>query len=862
METYKKSSKQVAQALNTHIEQGITNKEATLRLKMYGTNTLTEKREKSMVYIFFEQFLNPLIFVLLGAAVASLIIKDINDALIISITAFLNAILGFIQEWKAEKIAQKLKSYEVFYATVMRDGKKERIPTGNVVPGDIVFIEAGDKVPADIRLVDMIDLVADESLLTGEAEPIKKSTEVIQETSVIGDQKNTLFLGTIILKGKGHGIVIATGTKTELGKIAHLITKESSGLTPIQTQLKRFSTFITILVLFVVSTVFSIGIIRNMFSSLPVHSLKDLISISIALAVASIPEGLLIGVTVVLSVGMQRMLRRKALVKKLVAAEGLGSVSVICTDKTGTLTEGKLSTSVIATAREITAVKNHISKDIRDILELATLNNDASIDKNRVGDPLEIALLETATSIGIDIHATKQEYPRIKEIPFSSERKFMATVHTKDNQERLIVKGAPETVLDMCNLSPEDRNSLQEKQTSMVDQGLRILAIAYKDKKNIRLDEDLLELTFGAIFGLQDSLRDTAVHTIQALNAAGIRTVLVTGDHKKTALYIARGAGIVATPEMVITGTELSTISDEELPRIISKYSVIARVDPEHKIRVVNAWKKGNNFVAMIGDGVNDAPAIRAADIGVALGSGADITHEIADIILLDNNLATIQAAVYEGRIIFDNIKKIAGYLLTDSFSEIVLIGTAILFNFASPLTALQIIWINLMSDGPAFMALAFEPEEIGIREEKPRAFGEPIIDSYMKFLIFGIGIITDIGLLILFLYHLNLGYPLIHCQTIIFTALALDSLLYVFSIRTLRSSIFRTNPFINKWLLPACIFGLATQLTVVYIPFLQKLFGTVPLSLYDWMFIIPLSFIKFIAIELTKDIYLRYIKK
>jgi len=628
--------------------------------------------------------------------------------------------------------------------------------------------------------------------------------------------------------------------------------------TPIQRQLKRFSWILGGVMLVIVIAIMGIGFIRG-------FAFLELFATSIALAVAAMPGGLLVGMTVILAVGMQRMLKHKALVRKLISAETLGSVSIICTDKTGTLTEGKLSVVRVVTLNHDVSRGEHIPDEVYDALVMAALNNDAHVSKDkkvRMGEPTELALLESALSARVDVWGKQEKFPRINEIPFSSERKYMATLHQGQHSQRLIVKGAPEIIVSMCDI-PDSQKALVEKYaTEMTTQDLRVLAFACKDAPSLDLTKDLSALTFSSLVALSDPLRQTAQETVQKLKGAGIRTVLVTGDHAETARSIARGAGIMVRDNGIVLGTDLKKLSDDELSGRINEIDVFARVDPRDKVRIVEAWQKAGQSVAMTGDGVNDAPALRSADVGIAIGSGSDFAHEIADLVLLDNNLATIGVAVSEGRIVFDNIRKVITYLLADSFSEVVLIGGAVLLRLPLPLLAVQVLWINLVSDGPPSIALTMEPGEEGIMDDPPRKKDEPILNAEMKAIIFAIGIITDIGLFGLYLVLRHFDTNMLHLRTIIFTALSVDSLLFVYSVRSMRTSLFRMNPFSNFWMLPATVMGLCIQLSVVYIPFLQNLFSTIPLGLFDWLIILGLALVKISAIELTKEWFIVRKKK
>jgi len=851
MKSYQLKIEDIEKKLVTSIKDGLSESEQKKRLEESGPNKIEEKRKFSILKILLSQFLSPLMYVLFIAAIASLLIREFTDAIVIGIAVLINVIVGFIQEFRAERAIESLKKYEVSFCEVRRDGKNLKIESEKLVPGDIVLLAAGARIPADIRITNAIDFSVEEAILTGESKAIKKVSDVLPGELVVGDRINMAHSGTYVVSGKAEGIVVETGKNTEIGKIAKMIVETEQEDTPLQQQIKRFSWILGWLMLAITLAILGLGILRGI-------AFLEIVGIAIALAVAAIPEGLLVAVTVVLAVGMQRMLKRKALVRHLIAAETLGSVSIICTDKTGTLTEGRMALSRIVTQNndiDFRKVKE-LPEDVNELLIAGILNNDAEVDSNskRIGSPTEIALLEAAINKNIDIESIKKNMERVDETPFSSDLKYMATVHKLDGSKRLIVKGAPEEVLEMC-----DSNSLKnfsEKAEKMTSEGLRVLAFAFKDSDSIDLKNDLHGLTFMGLVGLHDPLREDAVSTIKELTGAGIKTIVVTGDHKDTALNISRGAGILVEEGGVMTGKEVNGLSVDELKEKVADVNVFARVDPRHKIKIVDAWKKRGHSVAMIGDGVNDAPAIKSADVGVSLGSGSDVAHEISDMVLLENNLSVIDAAVREGRIIFDNIRKIIVYLMADSFSEVILIAGAILIGLQMPLLAVQILWINLVTDGFPYMALTLEPGEPEIMKEKPREKNEPVMNTEIKVLIFVIGIITDIGLFGLYLGLLKFDFDLQHIRTIIFTALAIDSLLYVFSVRSLKHSIFRVNPLKNMWLNIAVVFGFLIQLAVIYIKPMQTLFSTVYLGLNEWMIILVLSMVKIVAIEATKEIF------
>ncbi|HBS48444.1 TPA: ATPase [Candidatus Dependentiae bacterium] len=859
MEVYQIPVEEIAKNLKTDVKIGLSSNEANERLKKFGPNSVPSKSSDTVFSIFISQFLNPLIFILVIATILSLLIGDLKDAIIIAVTTMINTIVGFFQEYKANKAAEKLRTFEISKCIVKRNGKTFLTDTKNLVVGDIVLLTAGSKVPADIRLTNSFNFEIQESILTGESQASQKNTFILKEKVTLADQKNMAFMGTFVINGRAEGIVVKTGKETEFGKIANLILTPETSLTPIQDQLKKFSWFIGGLMTFISLIILSIGLIRQI-------PLVDLIGVATALTVAAIPEGLIIAVTITLAIGMQRIFKKHALIKKLIAAETLGNISVICTDKTGTLTEGKMSVSKIITQNYQGAIDLTKLKEIENILQLAALNNNVFYNnesKTWIGSATEKALVEAAEKIGIKPSEMQNQFPLIDEIPFSSDLKYMATLHKSDTGQKLVLKGAPEVILPLCNLTIEERKHFEEENLKIISSGFRVLAFTYKDQKTIDLKKDLNNLTFAGLIYLQDKLRPTAANSIQILKNAGIRTIILTGDNAETARIIAKEIGLIVEQNGIITGAELEKMSDKELATKIIDTKIFARIDPIHKIRIVKILKSMGNSVAMIGDGVNDAPAILAADIGIALSSGSDLACEVADMVLLDNNLATVTDAVYEGRLIIDNIKKVLTYLLAHGFGEIILIGLAILFNLPMPITIGQILWINLISHGFSHLALTVEPAEDGIMDRKPLPRNNPIFTKDMKILIFVIGITTDIGLFSIYYFLRKFNtFDFNHLRTIIFSAFSLTSLFYVFSVRSMNQSIFKTKILQNKWLNLTVIVGVLMQIVVIYAPALQKIFLTEPLNLIEWGLILTLASLKLIFIEIFKNILISRRKK
>ncbi len=852
MNFYQMGLDAIAQHFKTDIQNGLSSEDARQRLDVFGYNEIPHKQPISVWIIILNQFLNPLMAILILAMIASLLLSSLKDFVVILIAALANVVVGFVQEYKAERAVFTLKAYETQFCNVRRDGKIFTINSKILVPGDVILLSAGDKVPADIRITKAIDLKFDESILTGESKSIEKNVELIEETKIIAEQKNMALAGTFVVSGKAEGIVVATAIHSYLGQIAGLVWQTEESSTPLQEQILQLSWLLSVLMISISTLVLAVGFLRGI-------ELNKIISIAIALAVASVPEGLVVTVTAILAVGMQRMLKRKVLVRHLVAAETLGSVSVICTDKTGTLTEGKMLVSDAVTGNgEIFVIdySNKIESDeLKKLITLAVLNNDAHLQDDVLfkGNQTDIAILDLARYIDINVHDIRKKNKRLAEVPFSSDLKYMVTLNKCDGLNKLIVKGSQEKIFEFCK---QDNELIKFKAIAefMLSQGLRVIAVAAKDVETNIIQDPLVDFKFCGLLGIKDPLRPQAKQTVKELLGAGIKLVVVTGDHKDTAMRVASEVGLPASEQNVVTGAQLDQMSDLVLEQQIENLTIFARVEPKHKIRIVNAFKNVGRAVAMIGDGVNDAPALKAADIGVALGSGSDVAHEIADMVLLDNNLSSIDAAVREGRTIFNNIRKIIVFLLAHSFSEIVMISGAILCGFPLPLFATQIFWINMIGHGFTHLALIKEPEDQDIMRQAPRSKYEPILNYDMKFMIFLIGFVTDLGLFAMYVILLKINMPIDHIRTIIFTALACDALFFVFAVKNFKKSIFKIDLFNNMWLIWAVVVGFILQLCALYVPFLKDLFQATDLSLAEWGIILGLSLIKIIGIELAKD--------
>ncbi|MFA5029544.1 MAG: HAD-IC family P-type ATPase [Patescibacteria group bacterium] len=856
-------------------EHGLTTKEALERQKIYKKNELPPETSLSWAIILLNQLKSPMVYILLAAGVISLLLSHFTDAGVIFFAVLINTSFGFWQENKADRAISHLKKMVRQQARVKRDGRIIELDSTELVRGDVILLKAGDKVPADARVILAENLALVEASLTGEADPSSKTDQLLDKGTILGDRENMVYMGTITARGRGQAVVCATGINTEIGKITKLIKETKEEKTPLQKQLSGFTRALTIGIGILCVFIFIIGIINR-------REPIEIFVTAVALAVAAIPEGLIVAITIILTIGMQFILKRQALVRKLLAAETLGSVSIICTDKTGTLTEGKMQVSKIITAEReyLVLQKNREAKleKIHDLISKTFVlcssavieNPDAGLEELKIiGDPTEKALLVAAIESGLDKKKLDQEYLKLAEIPFDSEKKYMATLHQHrdENRQYIFAKGAPEKILQFCGqilvddgektLDKKQLDYLKNKYEKLTQKGLRLLALAYKtDKSFSGLETALKDLVFLGFVALKDPLRPEAREAMRLCHQAGIRPIIVTGDHRLTARAIFEELGI-KNNHKVVDGEDLDRWSDKELIKNIKEIDIYARVEPRHKLRIVNAWQAKGEVVAMTGDGVNDAPALKAADIGISLGDGTDVTKETADIILLDNNFKVIVAAVEQGRIIFDNIRKVILYLLCDSFSEIILVSASLLLGLPMPILATQILWINLINDGLPNIAMTMEKGEPGVMQEAPLNRKEPILNREMKIIIFVIGIITDLMLLGLFLILLKLSFDLDYIRTVIFVALGCDSLLYAFSVRSLRHSIFTQNPFKNKFLLGAIFVSFATLLLVVYLPWLQRIFHTVALGYWEWLVVIVLALVGILMIEGVKHYFI-----
>jgi len=839
-------------------ENGLNNKEVENRLEKFGRNIIEKKEKFAALRIFFGQFKSPLIMILILAAVISFFLREFFDAYTIIAILILNATLGFYQEYKAERAIALLKKMAVPKAIVIRSGKELEISSEELVPGDIVLLEAGDKVSADVRILDAKELMIDESILTGESLPVTKNSLPIHGTMSLADRKNMIYSGTTVVGGKCSGIVIATGMKTEFGKIAEMI-EVPEAETPLHKKIGRLGSDLGLAAVITCMLIVVIGILRYL-------NFIDMLLIGITLAVAAIPEGLPAVVTICLALGTQRMLAKNALIRRLHSIETLGSVTVICADKTGTITRNEMTvTDLWANTKRVKVTgrgyetkgkffMNGMEIELSEIKELNLAMNIAASCNNAslvgVGDPTEIALLVAAAKAGIE------KGKRIDEIPFSSERKWMATLHASGSGQRIYVKGAAERIIDRCDrisengrirkITDSDRKSILQENEKMASEALRVLAFAYSERKPGKKfkDEDINELIFVGLAGMIDPPRPEIKDAVSLCRKAGIRVIMITGDHKNTAVAVAKQIGIIGR---AIEGNELNSLNEEGMKKVSSQINIFARVDPEHKVKILKSLQSQGEIVAMTGDGINDAPALKMADVGIAMGiKGTDVSREAADIVLRDDNFASIVATVKEGRVVYDNIRKFVKYLISANIGEIGIIAVAMLAGMDSPLLPLQILWINIATDGLPALALSVEPAE-EVMKRKPRNPKEEIMQGMWDKIL-----VSGFALVLISMIGFSLYSDVDKARTIVFTIVVVFELLIVFTLKS-EQSIWKTwNN--NKWLIAAVVVSFALQIAALYTG-LSLIFKTVPLNVGDWAVILVLSAIGIAIFEVWKGI-------
>ena len=888
--------------LGVEPRQGLSSEEAQARLRQYGPNALPEARPTPFWKRVLEQLKGFVVLILIGAALISMVLGDWIEAGAILAIVILNAFVGAIQESRAEQALQSLKKMAAPEAQVLRDGVRKTIPARELVPGDIVLLEAGSIVPADLRLIEAAQLRVDESSLTGESVPVDKDADaVLPEDTALADRVNMAFMGTTVAYGRGVGVVVATGPATVLGEIAGVI-EEPQEETPLQRKLEEVGKILGVLILIICGLVFVVEILRDpnlhilldegllAYLRTAERALLGFFIIAVSLAVAAVPEGLPAVVTLCLAAGMREMLRRNALVRRLPSVETLGSATVICADKTGTLTQNQMTVTTIWVWDERISVtgqgyrpEGQFLLDGRPLdpkahplllgaLWIGLLCNDAELREENgafrvIGDPTEGALVVAGLKAGL----SKNAIPRVSELPFDSERKRMTTIHPAENFPLAVsapyvaaVKGAPDVVLAHCTalasasgpiaLTPEKRERIAAMNESLASQGLRVLAVAYRPLPGVpeepTPEEIERDLVFLGLLGMQDPPRPEVPEALAKARRAGLRTIMITGDHVATAVAIAKQIGLLRSNGRVISGSELDRMSDEELIRVIDEVDVFARVSPHHKVRIVEALRARGEIVAMTGDGVNDAPALKRADIGIAMGiSGTDVAKATADMVLLDDNYASIVAAVEQGRVIYSNIRKTVYYLLSCNFAEIAIIFIAVLLGWPTPLTAIQLLWLNLLTDGAPALALGMEPAEPGIMERPPRSPKERIINREMARGIFLQASALTAAVLGLFAlaYH---GAWREDADTLAFVTLVVAELFRAYAARSEWVPLFKLGIFTNRWMQWAFLSSLALLLLVVYVPPLRPVFNTVPLTPTMWAVLFPFTLVPLFIVE------------
>lgn len=867
-------------------EKGLTSEQAQKRLEENGKNRLEEGKKKSVIRRLLEQFADPMIIILIVAAAISGITAAFeggfpSDVIIILFVVILNAILGVVQESKAEKAIEALQEMAAATSKVERDGKVMQIKSEDLVVGDVIILEAGDAVPADARIIESASLKIEEAALTGESVPVNKFIDIInlkdtEKDVPLGDRKNMMYMGSSVVYGRGRAVVTATGMDTEMGKIAGALAQAQDGQTPLQKKLAQLSKILSFIVIGICAVIFAIGIIRELVTGnqIGLEFLLDTFMIAVSLAVAAIPEGLAAVVTVVLSIGVTNMSKKNAIIRKLTAVETLGCAQIICSDKTGTLTQNKMT------------VVEHYGDDEKMLATGMALCTDVNIDENKeiIGEPTEAALVAYALTLDLNKNDLSKSEPRVAEAPFDSMRKMMSTVHSKDGAYIQYTKGAPDEVLKCCtkilkdgkirDITEADRTEILKKNKEYADRALRVLACSFKELSEIPTDQspEALEkdLVFCGLVGMIDPVRPEVKAAIEECRTAGIRPIMITGDHKDTATAIAMELGIIDSPDAAITGAQLNEISDEDFEKDVEKYSVYARVQPEHKVRIVNAWKKRGMITAMTGDGVNDAPSIKSADIGVGMGiTGTDVTKNVADMVLADDNFATIVSAVEEGRRIYDNIRKSIQFLLASNLSEVLSIFFANLLGFTI-LKPVHLLWINLVTDCFPALALAMEKSEKNIMSRPPRNSKDGIFSGGVGFDIFYQGLfVTGLTLAAYFIGHyIEAGVWEItnspDGMTMAFLTMSMCEIFHSLNMRSQRGSTvamtFKGSH--NMYLFGSCLMSLLMTTVVIYVPFLANAFDFQTIDLMEYAVALALAFAIIPLVEIVKAIERAYDKK
>ncbi|MDX1608384.1 MAG: HAD-IC family P-type ATPase, partial [Candidatus Spechtbacterales bacterium] len=840
------------------------------RQRSFGLNQLPRGKKVHWYEMLWRQFKNPLIFILLIAVAFTYWIglqeaesghgtalEHYADTIVISLAVLINIVIGFWQEFRSNNLFEKLEKLVTIKARIRRDGQLHEVDSKELVPGDIILLKVGMKVPADARIINSKGLEANEALLTGESMPVKKqATDKLEEGTDLAERKNMVHTGTVISKGEGEAVVVSTGKDTELGKIAELTASVEEEETPLQKRLGGLGKKISWAVTFFAILIVLIGLFEKSgnLTELARQDVIEMFTLAVAVAVAAIPEGLPAAMSIVLAVASQRILKTKGLVKTLLGAEILGSTTVICTDKTGTLTEGKMKVKEV----------KHTDKAHDAALAMALANEAVIIEGNEVsGEATDRAKLEYFMENGGDINKILKEMPRVNMLPFDATEKYIASVHKSGDEVKIFISGAPEKLLELSTKTKSEKEKLKGEIEELAGSGYRLIASAeltlsgntkvdLEDDSAVRKAVKNIEYTGTAVIG--DPIREDVEESLASARQAGIRIIMITGDHKLTARYIGGELGFRNNEEAILEGSELDKMSAEELAEKIKDVDIISRASPRHKMQIIEALRLNEEVVAMTGDGVNDAPALKNADIGVALGAGTDVTKEASDLVLMNDSFTTISEAIKQGRIAFDNIRKVSIFVISNAFTEIMLILTALIGRMEFlPITAVQILWANLVEGGFPSAALAFEPGEEDIMDRKPFKRKEPILNKLGMYIIGVVGILSNLILVGLFLWLVWADYPQQYVQTVIFAAVATDTLIYVFSIKRLHQSIFHSSFFNNKYLLIGVIVGIGLMFASVYVPSLNTLLGTVPLDLLGISLALGSGIMRLLFIEFVK---------
>lgn len=824
-------------------DQGLSSAQVKKLAEKYGKNELVETIKISPLKILLEQFSSFLVFLLFGAAILSYFIGEHIDAIVILAVLIVNAVVGFVQEYKAEEALAKLKNMETVKALVFRDGEEIEIDSVDLVPGDIVVLAEGDRVPADGRMLDTLNLEIDESMLTGESHPVAKNTKELSEKTPLAERVNMVYSGTIVTKGKGKLVVTETGMETEFGSIAKLVQKVETTSTPLQITLDKLGHTLGLISIALAVPALLAGLYMG-------RDWLEIVMTAVALAVSAIPEGLPIVVTVALAFGVKRMVKRHVLIRKLSAVEALGSTNIICTDKTGTITQNKMEVShIYSFDLGLKQFKGNISlvkKSEPALVEAAIICNDATL---KIGDPTEKALVSFAYDAGQDIKLRKDN-PRINESPFSSETKYMITLNQVGRKKIAYAKGAPEKIIKLSRLSKDNKRKILEVVEEMSSKGMRVLGFATKEVKSESEFAKHSDYQFLGLIGLIDPPRKSVKAAIEKCKGAGIRVMMITGDHPITASSIANQVGIKS--DNVVTGHEIDHFSDKEFEKVVAHTNIFARVSPEHKLKILSALQKQGHFVAMTGDGVNDAPALKEANIGIAVGSGSDLAKEVADMVILNDDFASIVDAVNEGRGIFSNIKKVITFLIAVNFDEIFILVASILMKLPLPLLPIHLLWLNLATDTLPSLALSVDPYAKNLMKIPPYDPRKEITRGVFSFSILAgfLSFIASFSVFLLELFVFNSTVQM--AQTMTFTVTVLFELFFIFVVRT-DKELRESKPFSNRWLVGAVGIGILLQMIAIYGPYADRIFKTVPLNVFDFMMMLPFAFFGVLFFEFVR---------